>query len=251
MRLLTTYFKRELQKRGYPTDDIGYSLSYCQGDGVAWYGDIDTEELVSLANRLLSGNEKAAAKRAIEKGCSVSISRNSFGYHYSHFNTMDVVAEDYYADELTEFEASSLNALETAIQDDVRDVSHSLECDGYRIYEAGNEGWGLSNRQRSYSTDKFVVRISEVEDRDFDMDDWFDELSNDVYADFVSGKARYFTLEVKVENTDGVELGASYLGGCLAYNNDKDRFYGGYLRQKVSEAISEARTFIQSVSLAA
>ena len=33
--------------KGYPTNqlEINFSLSYCQGDGVGWFGNIDTEEL--------------------------------------------------------------------------------------------------------------------------------------------------------------------------------------------------------------
>ena len=34
-------FQYELEKLGYPTNKIEFSLSYSQGDGVAFYGHID------------------------------------------------------------------------------------------------------------------------------------------------------------------------------------------------------------------
>ena len=43
---ITKTFEFELEKLGYPTDDIGYSLNYCQDDGMAFYGDVDVDKIV-------------------------------------------------------------------------------------------------------------------------------------------------------------------------------------------------------------
>lgn len=67
MNLIQIYFTRQLEKRGYPTGDICYSLNYCQGDGMAWYGDIEEGALIRFADTLMKGAEKAAVKRAINQ----------------------------------------------------------------------------------------------------------------------------------------------------------------------------------------
>ncbi|AWW69153.1 hypothetical protein C4O89_07515 [Mannheimia haemolytica] len=47
--VLNTYFKHALVKAGFPdTLDMEYSLSHCQGDGVAFYGRLGTDDLMSI-----------------------------------------------------------------------------------------------------------------------------------------------------------------------------------------------------------
>jgi hypothetical protein len=251
--LITHYFKHALEALKYPTDDIGYSLSYCQGDGMAFYGDLDSEQLTFHANRLLSGTEKAAAKRAIEKGFTCQIYRNSFGYHYSHYNTMNVSVDDNYycEDDATEFENAAFEALVEALEADIVSISQTLEEEGYAIAEAGSSVFTLEQHKRTIKTARFQVDIEEIEDEDFDLDAWDEDLALSTLNDFVSGELRYFTLKVTVSSIDGLELGTSYLGGCVESNTQPSRNYGGYLKQAVSEAIEEARESINSVMLAA
>jgi len=252
MTLIKTYFTRQLDKLGYPTHDINYSLGHCQGDGMAFYGDIEEDGLVVLADRLMTGTEKAAVKRCINKGCSVTITRNGWATHYSHFNCMDVVGEDYYAEDLTDFEQAAFDTFIEKLDNDVSDTSKQLESDGYDIIEAGSQYGALDGKTREYNTARFTVRIEEMEDEDFSMDMWDESLIDETLQAFIDGKQRYFTLKVSViAKDDDVELGTSYLGGCIENNENPSRTYGGYLPQQVREAIEEARHFIDSVSLAA
>lgn len=252
MNLIKAYFTRQLEKRGYPTSDICYSLNSCQGDGAAFYGDIDEDALIRFADTLMTGTQKAAVKRAIDKGATVTIERNSWATHYSHFNTMDVLGEECYAEELTDFEETAFGEFVEALGEDVVATSKSLESDGYALIDAGSSYGALDGKTREFNTARFTLRIEELEDKDFSVEDWDESLIDETLQEFIDGKQRYFCLKVSImEREDGVVLGDSYLGGCVESNENPSRTYGGYLRQMVSETINEARDFIDSISLAA
>ena len=252
MNLIKTYFTRQLEKRGYPTDDINYSLNYCQGDGMAFYGDIDEEALIRLADTLMKGTEKAAVKRAIDKGATVTIDRNSCATHYSHYNTMTVIAEACFGEELTDFEWASFQSFEQALEEDIKATSKSLEADGYAIADAGSQYGALADKKRTFNTARFTLIIEELEDEDFSLEYWDDSLIDETIQAFIDKKQRYFTLKVSVvARDDETVLGESYLGGCTQSNESPSKNYNGYLPQMVSEAIRESRDFIESISLAA
>jgi len=252
MNLIKTYFTRQLEKRGYPTDDINYSLNYCQGDGMAFYGDIDEEALIRLADTLMKGTEKAAVKRAIDKGATVTIERNSCATHYSHYNTMTVIAEACFGEELTDFEWASFQSFEQALEEDIKATSKSLEADGYAIVDAGSQYGALADKKRTFNTARFSLIIEELEDEDFSLEYWDDSLIDEIIQAFIDKKQRYFLLKVSVvARNDETVLGESYLGGCTQSNDSPSKNYNGYLPQMVSEAIRESRDFIESISLAA
>lgn len=47
--MIKQHFQNELVKCGYPDDlTIEYSLGYCQGDGVAFYGDLSVDDVKAL-----------------------------------------------------------------------------------------------------------------------------------------------------------------------------------------------------------
>lgn len=105
--------------------EIRYSLSYCQGDGVATYGTIKREQapLLSWAD-------------GVEY---VELSRNSWSNHYSHFNTFDVTA--YNADD-EEVEGEAVKVME----EQLRDVCRQLARYGYRLIE----DWTSEESAREY-----------------------------------------------------------------------------------------------------
>lgn len=131
----------------YPTDEIEYSLSYCQGDGMAFYGDLDVEKFINTREKDLIefGLDKDDLRRIkflAREGIEIKIERNSFGYHYSHFNTMSTNADyvENYAYGSTNNKTlkqleKSFDKLESFIQKDVKKVSHYLEGIGYDILE--------------------------------------------------------------------------------------------------------------------
>ncbi len=83
-------------KTRYARDEEGtveWSLSCCQGDGVAFYGPIDTKV---AAKHVFTGAEYEQFMEVLDaierRGCSVNfkIVRNAFGNRYSHSRTMYV-----------------------------------------------------------------------------------------------------------------------------------------------------------------
>jgi len=242
MELITRYFQRELAKLGYGGTEVNYSLGYSQGDGMAFYGQPYAPD--RLAERLLHGPHKAASKRALAKGSGIRIVRNGYGWHYSHWNTMEVHVDD--GADLTRFEEHALAALETAIQTDVRAVSRRLERDGYTLIEGG-----LFEAQvaREFRTRRFTLRITEVPDEDFDLSHWDDELADGFYAGLIAHRCRYFGVTVELF-ADGLLLGRDSLWGVTDETAHADCSYGGYRRELVKTAVDEARATLRRLCMA-
>lgn len=83
-----------------------------------------------------------------------------------------------------------------------------------------------------------------------DIDPW-DQLSEcfdskkQLYADIDSGKYDWFMLRVRVQ-AEGVELGTSYLGGCL-YEDAREVLTDGTAEELIYEAIKEAKSNVYRV----
>lgn len=98
----------------YPTDlELDFSLSHCQGDGVAIYGRLTRQD-----NSLLTW----------PVGCAyVELNRNSYGRYYSHWNTFNVEGYD--------SEGEWIDIDGAAIEKQLRDICRELEREGYRLIE--------------------------------------------------------------------------------------------------------------------
>lgn len=139
---LSEYFKERLMEYGFYSDvRIEFSLGYCQGDGVAFYGEIDFS--IWLKNHQDHFTKKELKRLEwlnYEFGIGLSTTRNSYGYHYSHYNTMDInVACDGYiglrdSDLLDEV----LNEVEELLKDEVVELSREFERIGYEEIEYKN-----------------------------------------------------------------------------------------------------------------
>lgn len=126
-------FKEKLKEYGLPTDDIQFSLSWSQGDGVAFYGNIDLHQLITE-----TGMESEYTSLINYYELSATITRNSFGTHYSHWNTMDVYMErgrEY----VTTLSQEQGKELWDHIKDTVVKVSKELEREGYEMIEANQK----------------------------------------------------------------------------------------------------------------
>ena len=113
---ITDYLEGKLEDDlgSLPEDiTIAYSLSYCQGDGVALYGRIYRKEAKDLSWP--------------EGSLYVDLERNSWSNHYSHHNTFNVVVRDE-NDELVDLSGS-------AIEEQLRHLCKRLETLGYRYIE--------------------------------------------------------------------------------------------------------------------
>lgn len=145
-------YEEELKKLGYPTKDIRWRLSHSQGDGMAFYGRLDRDDIKKIARRIMP----ATFIRKLEKvpgfdwnSLDAKIYPNSYGSHYSHYNTMEVsfdtsdvereimyeIDDDKKADEAIKQLGKLIDELEWAVQEDVREVSKKLEKAGYDIID--------------------------------------------------------------------------------------------------------------------
>ena len=94
---------------------IEWSLSYCQGDGVAIYGTLDSGDATSL--------NWGDATKAI-------LTRNHWGNHYTHGNCIDVALYRY------DDEGYEIDITDTAyFADQIKDICRKLERHGYAEIE--------------------------------------------------------------------------------------------------------------------
>ena len=84
---ITEGFQSQLEVLGLPTEKVHWSISYCQGDGVAFYGSVDVEEYLKK-NKLLTKFRKLFDSDKDLLVQNVEIKSNS--PHYNHYNTMTI-----------------------------------------------------------------------------------------------------------------------------------------------------------------
>jgi hypothetical protein len=97
---------------------IEWSLSHCQGDGVAIYGTLNSDD----APKLEWGN-----------GTTATLTRNSLSNHYSHEHTMNVAVFRYDEDG---YEIDSDCPENEQFADQIRDICRELKRLGYGQIEA-------------------------------------------------------------------------------------------------------------------
>ena len=115
-RELTDYLEGKLEEDlgSLPEDiTIAYSLSYCQGDGVALYGRIYKREAPSFTWP--------------EGSYYVDLVRNSWSNHYSHYNTFNV--------ELNNENDEPIDLSGSHIEEQLRTLCKKLERLGYKYIE--------------------------------------------------------------------------------------------------------------------
>jgi hypothetical protein len=120
--LLEEDFANALADLGYPVDDIAWRFSCSQGDGMAFYGACDADILVA---RLASDKNKELLLRKRDY-ISITIDRNSFGHHYSHYNTMSISISDVSGELQDEETSAAVTDLYEAIVDEVKATSKKL-----------------------------------------------------------------------------------------------------------------------------
>ena len=162
-------FKQRLEEKGYPTDDIRYSLNYCQGDGMAFYGTIDLEEFIEKRHKeleeSLSKHDLRRVKYIAKEGLTIDIRKSRYFHLYDHYNTM-IVEVNGYVDEYMSYRAkdsdveemtNSVYELEEFIKYDVKNISGELESIGYDIAE-------------SYENDEHIIEYLEENNYYFTKD---------------------------------------------------------------------------------
>lgn len=132
-------FSEMLAERGLPNEDVRFSLTHCQGDGVAFYGDIDIQEYIEKNEEDLEWLSAALVHEALgdSEGSFLDkiyaqIEKSRSWHHYDHHNTMVVRVE---ACDATPEEEELAEGLEAQLQQHVKEVSRELEEHGYRVIE--------------------------------------------------------------------------------------------------------------------
>ncbi|MND15799.1 hypothetical protein D3C80_60330 [compost metagenome] len=273
--MIKQHFENELVKHGYPADlTIEYNLGYSQGDGMAFYGSLGVDDVEALSKRLfgteqgqtdaVSRVKNLMAQKDIRNmiavlreygNCDLSITRNSFGHHYSHWNTMSVDSNLDFTGEFpdddsmlgTGIEGINPEMLERwqgiwdrfveALQDDVKSLSRKLEGDGYKLIEATpHEETVVWQR----TTENYQVRVIELPEHEFDMDDWDADCRDQTIRAFLEGSVRVLGLRVEVRDHDGdYILGDNSMYGLTLSTDDKK--YDGYRREMLRDVITQVR----------
>lgn len=136
-RLLTEDFKQQLAERGFDGVEVYWSLGYCQGDGVAFYGRVWAQDLKEKDERA-----RSLIERLERAGDDICIEINGANNHYHHWNSMTVEVE--FDSELADNELPARlkiarpvwrDELEEYLSEKVREISRELEKSGYEEIE--------------------------------------------------------------------------------------------------------------------
>ena len=134
---LTEDFKSQLAEFGFEETKVYWSLGYCQGDGVAFYGRVHAESLKEKdyrAKRIIAVLEAA--------GDALYIEITGENGHYHHWNSMTVEIEFENETEDDDLPARLKIArpalrenLEEYLNERVKEISRELEKSGYAEIE--------------------------------------------------------------------------------------------------------------------
>lgn len=263
--VVTEYFNRELQALGYEPNErqgsagptVWWSLSYSQGDGMAWDGRLDTDKLVE---RLTKGVQKRLVKKALEKG-SIYCAKVSHSGSYYHWNSMTVELDLADDSGLTDKERQAFDAFVKDIDEDVKETSRRLEKEGYKLLEGINPAWWCKKKGaegvfaeesyfpwRTITIGRFRTEIKLVEDRYFNPYRFGDADPHNICKQIVAGElvSCGIIVEIYVADDD-VEIGSDSLWGVMD-KPDMKYIKGDAIAQVLSEAIADARNFIEKVS---
>jgi len=243
MNIVTNYVRNRLAAfgiAGHGEMNVCWSLSHCQGDGIAFYHNnndcIPTNNLIAMTHRFFTGagDTRFALLRAINKGVGARITHDG---RYCHERSMDTEAD--YVSDLTEEEESAFVRLTEKINEEIMDVSRTIRDEAYEIVDCAR--W---EREvvREYRTKRYLLRVSHLPD-DLDHLDVDEETVEDMAAGNVE---EVFCLHVALyevdEDEEEREIADDYLGGLFRYRGNSNRHaYSGYLKGIVNELCRNVR----------
>lgn len=276
MTVLQTYFQHRLEDMGYRSElDVHYSLSYSQGDGIAFYGTLegnDLDKLISrfagvessdmpIYQRLRSRQRGGLIKQFLEvyqnwDTADLTIARIG-SHHYNHFNSMELSHDAKTVGELIEeFEDEdafdgTLRALKHGeplweqfmewLEEDIKTTSRLLEREGYAISEAGTSE-ARTVWERTTTNVRFRAQLCGDLDA---MDNWDPSLSIDTLGYFARGEGCIYSLTVTAfcrhtgSLLNSVSLGGIHSDTSLSETNGRT---AGYLADLVYEVIQALRS---------
>jgi len=134
---VSEYFNEKAKERFGPDLKVYYSLGHCQGDGVAFEGEIILDTLLSNYKDSFNRNELRLLNKC--KDCiSISVKNELRYYHYNSFRVDLGIGQysysrDYkYIDELQK-------SIEKKILTILQNISHDLEKSGYEDFSQVDE----------------------------------------------------------------------------------------------------------------
>jgi hypothetical protein len=133
---LTDQFDEIITEKGYTDMILRWSLGWCQGDGVAFYGKLNRDNLITIGKRVLDSIDFMRLPGYLDI-YDVEAKISGEHNHYHHWNSMEVdiyANEDYHNDEDREFFVS----FDRLVQDDVKTISIQLEKIGYEEITANS-----------------------------------------------------------------------------------------------------------------
>lgn len=262
-RLIEAHFRRELARLGYGGTDPQWRLSYCQGDGMAYYGKVHGDDLATLARRHLSGTDLAAFTRAQRKDPdSLAIRIRDRNGRYHHYASMAVEWDEYSDVEnealYTAIERAALQRLFSWVVSEVPTISARLEKEGYAIHEAGSPFWILGDRDvevsrwgrergvlRRYRVGRFEVTVALLDDPELDpevlLDGWLE--------DFAAGRRVFVSVQVFVSDVVGCGTWGRALERGIVDTPDLGRVRR-VARELYRRAKSQARTRLRRLAAA-
>ncbi len=161
-QFLTEDFKQQLTERGFDGVEVYWSLGYCQGDGVAFYGRVWTQDLKEKNERA-----KTLIERLEKAGDDISIEITGANNHYHHWNSMTVEIE--FDSELDDEDLPSRlkiarpvlrEEFEEYLSERVKEISRELEKSGYAEieYQTSEETIRADLREREHLYEKDGAR---------------------------------------------------------------------------------------------
>jgi hypothetical protein len=136
-RALTEDFKEQLAERGFENVEVYWSLGYCQGDGVAFYGRVWSQDLKDKDEQA-----KTLIERLERAGDDIAIEITGANNHYHHWNSMTVEIE--FNSELDDDDLPARLKIarpvwrgdfEEYLSEKVKEISRELEKYGYAEIE--------------------------------------------------------------------------------------------------------------------
>ncbi len=159
---LTEDFKTQLAEYGFSELEVYWSLSCCQGDGVAFYGRVYPESLKEKdrqAKRLIDALHTAGDELYIE------ITGANSHYHHSNSMTIEIEFENEIDDEeqparLKIARPAMRENLEKHLTERVKEISRELEKSGYAEieYRTGETAIREELREREHLYEKDGTR---------------------------------------------------------------------------------------------
>ena len=156
---LTEDFQNQLAEKGFEAVKVFWSLSYCQGDGVAFYGCVFSDDL-----KIKDAEAKKLIERLEKAGDEISIEITGANNWYHHRNSMTVEIDFEHESDEEDLPARLKIArpvwreeFEDYLSEKVKEISTELEKSGYAEidyhYEDETISQDLSESENLYEKD--------------------------------------------------------------------------------------------------